>query len=267
MSGVRVIWLLGINLFVGCRAEAPEDYDALISYMVEHYHDDPAYLEDGVDQLFTLLGDDVAKNLGRGQRIQTLTAEAVQTLEPDLEYQPELLGIVRSRDFPYTVEDLAYTNFLVHPRDVFTNPDAVNERTYLSEPECFVDGECEDLEYEATLQRFLPLGIDATIYFHTHIRWVESDWGPVFIQQRWLTDTPEISVNWIHLNHGYSFAVTIPWADEDDTVYAKQIEHIWGDIALGDMPIPEEGAFMVASDVLGGILRQFEEYLDANPLR
>ena len=34
---------------------------------------------------------------------------------------------------------------------------------------------------------------------------------------------------------------------------------------MGDMPIPEEGAFMVASDVLGGILRQFEEYLDANP--
>ena len=102
------------------------------------------------------------------------------------------------------------------PRDVFTNPDAINERTYIGEPECFVDGECEDLEYEATLQRFLPLGIDATIYFHTHIRWVESDWGPVFVQQRWLTDTPEVSVDWIHLNHGYSFAVTIPWVDDDD---------------------------------------------------
>ena len=42
--------------------------------------------------------------------MQTLTSEAVETLEPDLVEQPELLGIVRSRDFPYTVEDLAYTN-------------------------------------------------------------------------------------------------------------------------------------------------------------
>ena len=58
--------------------------------------------------------------------------------------------------------------------------------------------------------------------------------------------------------------MTIPWAEEED-LYAKQIEHIWGDVALGDMPLPEEGAFMVASDVLGGILRQFEEYLDNNP--
>ena len=31
--------------------------------MVEHYHEDPAYLEDGVEQLFTLLDDDVAKSL------------------------------------------------------------------------------------------------------------------------------------------------------------------------------------------------------------
>ena len=149
-----MIWIIGLNLFVGCRAEAPEDYDALMSYMIEHYHDDPAFLEDGVEQLFELLDDDVAKKLGRGQRMQTLTPEAIETLEPGLTAQPELLGIVRSRDFPYTVEDLAYTNFLVHPRDVFTNPDAINERTYIGEPECFVDGECEDLEYEATLQRF-----------------------------------------------------------------------------------------------------------------
>lgn len=254
-----MLWLL-----IACRAEAPEDYDALISYMVEHYHDDESYLEDGVDQLLALLDDDVSKKLGRGQRTQGLTVEAIETLEPGLEEQPELLGIVRSRDFPYIVEDLAYTNFMVHPRDVFTNPDAINERTYIGDPECFVNGECAELEYEATLQRFLPLGIDATIYFHTHVRWVESDWGPVFVQQRWLTDTPEVSADWIHLNHGYSFAVTIPWEDEDDMV-AKQIEHIWGDVALGDIPLPEEGAFMVASDVLGGILRQFEEYLDNNP--
>lgn len=255
--------LLLLGLF-GCRAEAPEDYDALLSYMVEHFHDDPVYLEDGVAQMLTLLDEDVAKKLDRGQRMQTLTTEAIDTLEPGLTTQPELLGIVRSRDFLYTVEDLAHTNFMVHPSDVFTNPDAINERTYIGEPECFVGGECVELEYEATLQRFLPLGIDATIYFHTHIRWVESEIGPVFVQQRWLTDTPEVSVDWIHLNHGYSFAVTIPWEDEDG-LRAKQIEHIWGDVALGDIPLPEEGAFMVASDVLGGILRQFEEYLDAHP--
>ena len=39
---------------------------------------------------------------------------------------------------------------------------------------------------------------------------MESDWGNVFVQQRWLTDTPEVSVDWIHLNMGIPFAVTIP---------------------------------------------------------
>lgn len=243
----------------------PEDYDAVVSYMVEHFHENPTYLEDSVVQLFDIMNDTVQRKLERGRRIEALTPEAIDTLEPELEEQPTLLGIVKSRDFPYTVEDLAYTNFLVHPRDVFTNPDAINERTYIGDPECFVNQECDELAYDAILQRFLPLNIDATIYFKTAIRWVDSDLGPVFVQQRWLTDTPDVSVDWIHLNHGYSFAITFPVEDDDGEMQSKQIEHIWGDIALGDIPLPEEGAFMVANDVLGGILRQFEEYLDDHP--
>ena len=252
------MWLM---LWVACRAPLPENYDALISYMIENFDEEPSYLEDGMDQMLLLLDESLSKKVSKGRRIEGLSNEAIEQLEPGLETQPQLLGIVRSRDYPYTVGDLAQTNFLVHPRDVFTNPDAINERTYIGDPQCFIDLECDELEYEATLQRFLPLNIDATIYFRTHIRWVESDLGPVFLQKRWLTKEPEVSVDWIHLNHGYSFAATF-YLEDEEGLYAKQIEHIWGDIALGDLPIPEEGAFMVANDVLGGILRQFEDYLD-----
>lgn len=251
------MWLM---FWVACREPVPEDYDTLISYMVEHFEDE-MILEDGMEQLYSLFDESLSKKVSKGRRIDGLTSSAIEQLEPGLDTQPELLGIIKSRDYPYTVNELAHTNFLVHPRDVFTNPDAINERSYIGDPQCFVDLECDELEYEATLQRFLPLNIDATIYFHTQIRWIETDLGPVFIQKRWLTDDPEVSADWIHLNHGYSLAITFPLDGEED-LYAKQIEHIWGDIALGDLPIPEEGAFMVANDVLGSILRQFEDYLD-----
>ena len=106
-----MIWILGLNLFVGCRAEAPEDYDALISYMIEHYHDDPAYLEDGVEQLFALLGEDVAKKLGRGQRMQTLTPEAIETLEPGLLSNLNCWGLFGLEIFPIQLKTLRTPTF------------------------------------------------------------------------------------------------------------------------------------------------------------
>jgi len=249
-------------LLWGCSPiEAPEEYDDLASYLYEHLQDDPEYLEVGMSQLYTLLEEE-SEAIDKGYRLNTLSWEAIQMVDDREDAPADLLGIAKSVDFSYGVDDLAYVNFQVHPRDVFTNPNAVNERTYIGDPECFVAQECEFLIYEAVLQRFLPLNIVATIYFSTEIRWVQTEYGMAFIQRRWLTDDPEINVDWLQVDAGYSLAITLP---STTTATAKQIEHVWGGVALGDLPLPEDGAYMVATDVLGNILGQFEEYLDEHP--
>ena len=164
---MRVIWLLGINLFVGCQAQAPEDYDALISYMVEHYHEDPAYLEDGVEQLFTLLDDDVAKKLGRGKRMQTLTSEAVERWNQTWWNSQSCWVLFVLVIFRTPLKIWLTPTWSVLGMSLPIQTRSMSELSGRSR--YFVDGECEDLEYEATLQRFYPW-YRCRFYFQTHIR-------------------------------------------------------------------------------------------------
>ena len=180
-----------------------------------------------------------------------LSLEAIQTIE-DREVAPELLGISKSVDYNYPVDDFAYVNFIVHPRDVFLNPNAENEREYDGDPVCFVEHTCDSLHYSAVLERHLPLEVVAKIYFETDIRWVDTQYGSAFIQRRWLSDDTQINKDWLRINSGYAMAVTLPMENGN----AKQIETIWGDIDVGELPLPEDTAFILATGVLDKILMQ-----------
>ena len=246
----------------GCRPiVAPEDFNELASFMYEHF-DDAQYMEVSLAQMQVLL-DEREEEFDKGYRLDNLSLEAIQTIEPNKNTVPDLLGISKSVDYHYPVSDIAYVNFAVHPKDVFENPNAQNERWYIGDPDCFVRQECETLEYEASLERSLPLNVVATLYFHTNIRWVQTEYGPAIVQKRWLTDDPEINVDWLHLNAGYGLSMTLPSLTDDEV--SKHIETIWGDIVLGDLPLPEDAAFLLATDVLQSLLMKFEIYLDEHP--
>lgn len=244
-------------LFVACKpVVAPDNYDELMSYLYQNFDEDEEYLEEGLAQLNLILEDQAAA-ITEGYRIDKLSLEAIQMIE-ERDTEPDLIGISKSVDFKYPVDDFAYANFAVHPREIFVNPNAQNEREYDGDPLCFVEQACEQLHYSAILERKLPLDINATIYFETDIRWVDTEHGPAFIQRRWLTDDTKINKDWIAINSGYSVAVTLPMENGN----AKQIETVWGDVAVSDLPLPEDVAFVLATGALDKILRQFEEYLE-----
>ena len=245
----------------GCRPiVAPEDFNELASFMYEHF-DDAEYLEVSLAQIQVLL-EERESEFAKGYRVNDFSLEAIQTVEPERVTVPDLLGISKSVDYSYPVDDIAYVNFAVHPKDVFVNPNAQNDRWYVGDPDCFVRQECDYLEYEAMLERSLPLNVVATLYFHTSIRWIDTPMGPTIIQKRWLTADPEVNVDWLHLNAGYGLSMTLPTENNQST----HIETIWGDIVLGDLPLPEDAAFLLATDVLESLLMKFEEYLDENPI-
>lgn len=246
-----------IFLLFACKSVvAPEDYDSLMSFVYENFHGEEETLEDSLTQLNLIL-EEQSDAIYKGYRIDRLSLEAIQTIE-EREKEPNLLGISKSVDFNYPVDDFAYVNFAVHPQDVFLNPSAQNEREYVGDPLCFVNHSCEMLHYSAILERSLPLNIVATIYFETDVRWVDTKFGPAFIQRRWLTDDSKISLDSVSINAGYSMAVTIPMEDGN----AKQIETVWGDVDIGELPVPEETAFLLGAGALEKILFQFEDYLD-----
>ena len=238
--------------------QAPEDFDSLASFLYEHFHADEDLVQEGIVNLTDWV-DNNEDVLGKGYRTDELSLEARESVTVTAA-DPNLLGVAVSYDYTHPVEDIAYANFGVHPRDVFTNPDAINEREYSTDPECFLERECIFLRHDSILQRYLPFGLEMVMDFATDARWVETERGPALLQRRWLTQEVEINKEWLQLQAGYALSFVMPM--EDGT--AKQLEMVWGDAVLGDLPVPEDGAFLIVTDIMGNILEKFEEYLDSN---
>ena len=246
-------------LFIACNpVQAPEGFDALASFLYEHFHADEALVQEGIVNLTDWV-DENEDILSAGYRTAELTLDARESVDVTVT-DPNLLGVAVSYDYTHSVEDLAYANFAVHPRDVFTNPDAINEREYVSDPACFLEQECVFLRHNSVLQRYLPFGLEMVMDFATDARWVETERGQALLQRRWLAKEVDINKEWLQLKAGYALSFVMP--TEDGT--AKQLEMVWGDAVLGDLPVPEDGAFLIVIDIMGNILEKFEEYLDNN---
>ena len=72
-----MIWL---SLLLGCTAiDAPEDFDALNSFLYENFHASDRYLEQGLENLIEWLPDNEA-DLAEGYRVSNLSTEAIASV-------------------------------------------------------------------------------------------------------------------------------------------------------------------------------------------
>ena len=102
-----------IFLLFACKSVvAPEDYDSLMSFVYENFHGEEEVLEESLTQLNLIL-EEQSDAIYKGYRIDRLSLAAIQTIE-EREKEPNLLGISKSVDFNYPVDDFAYVNFAVH---------------------------------------------------------------------------------------------------------------------------------------------------------
>ena len=78
-------------LIVSCSPiEAPEDFDALNSFLYENFHERPKYLETGVENLYAWLPENELA-LEEGYRVENLSNSAIESVE---QTPPEqLIGI------------------------------------------------------------------------------------------------------------------------------------------------------------------------------
>lgn len=246
--------------FVACRApDAPEDFDALNSYLYENFESPDRFVEQGLNNLIEWLplNEDDLKD---GYRVSNLSPAAIEitgNLPPN-----QLYGIALGVDYNHPVDDVAYASFSIDPEVLNPESDAYNIRTYHTEPDCFLRHDCDVIQYSSEVQSFLPLGIEVISYIFSEARWVETDWGMAYIQRRWLTDTPKVSVDWAHVNGEYGFILSLP---DPDTGNSLRIEATWIDMSLDGIPIPEDLAIQLSLGALRDSINVTNTYLDSNP--
>ena len=134
-----------------------------------------------------------------------------------------------------------------------------NDREYLTDVDCFLEHECDVIQYSAEAQSFLPLNIEVISYFFSEARWVETELGTAYIQRRWQTEQPEISVDWAHVNSEYGMIITLP---QEDNSSVKRIEALWIDMTIDGLPIPEDLAVQLSLGALENSIANIDNYLD-----
>ena len=245
-------------LLIACAPiDAPEDFDALNSYLYEKFHEKPKYLEAGLENLYAWLPENEA-DLEEGYRVENLSSAAIESVEQTA--PEELVGVATSIDINYSVDEIAYVHFGIDPEDLNPDEDAYNDREYLTDKQCFLDHSCDLVQYEAEIQVFLPLNIEIISYIFSEARWVDTEWGPAYIQRRYLTKEPEPSADWVNIGAEYGFIITLP----QESGLVKRIEATWIDLSLDGLPVTEAMATQLGLSTLQSSIQETTTYLDTH---
>ena len=94
----------------------------------------------------------------------------------------------------------------------------------------------------------MPLNIMLSTTTDEQVRWIETSIGPMYIQRRWFTSIPEVSIDWLDLRSEYALMFSIPHAD--GRTGSTRIEMTWVDISFGEIPISEELALMLGIEAI-----------------
>ena len=258
------------NVFVSswlmaCTAiDAPTDFDALNSFLYQHFTSSDRYLEEGMENLIEWMPKHEA-DLAEGYRVSELSVDAISTVEQTP--SDELIGIAISRDYDHAVDDVAYASFAIHPEDLDPTAETYNNREYITDPECFLRHECDVVQYSSEVQTLLPLGIEVIAYIFSEARWVETSLGTAYIQRRWHMQPPDVNVDWVTVENEYGLTITLPQPTihEEEASNLKRIESLWINMSIDGLPIPEDLAVELGLGSLRESIDRTDTYLDEHP--
>lgn len=198
-------------IFLSCHApQAPEDYQELVSYLfINMDHEDETYPSAGLENLQAWLDSSEASLVEDGVQIEQLPLEAVQNLSGESHSVADTSGVsvvTKSAYGPELIADaLTQYSFAEMMPDVYD----VYDRTFSQGQDCIVEMECDWAQAEAyTVADWGILGkVEAqrTIQF----RWIETSFGPVFLQRWWLTEPSKGSSLGLVIQNQYYIGATM----------------------------------------------------------
>ena len=247
--------------FLACSVpDAPETLDLLGSYLFTEYaNPDERYMEQGMENLKTWI-DANREDVQEGYRIENISIEAIEALELEHETNLEgLIGAAVATDITLSVEETIEYVILADPMEI--SPDAYGyfEREWDGDVDCFLRKECKQIDYDADMHNYFPLGIEISSKVHGQYQWIMAPSGDYVIQRRWMKNPGISNKDWFQVDQDYALTIYMP---NDGGLRFMDME--WIVTLLGDIPVPEDFAIGLAIDSITKNRKRIESYIIEN---
>ena len=177
----RVAWILLGLLVAGCESgnsepppSAPPELDDLIHLFLQNIDgDDSTLVGDGAMNLaqWYETGDSVVDGLASGM-VSEVTQEELDQLE-DMTWEPDpslVTGVYSLRAVDCSFEQMIDVFLEPDQKSLFPNTYTAYEREFDSDPDCFDDETCDQLDYHSTNTTELALEIEMTYDMATRLK-------------------------------------------------------------------------------------------------
>jgi len=204
--------------------EAPAELSELAGFLFEHFpDDDPAPLQGGVANLDAWLRDHIEDTTDDGYEVTDLREEVLDSVNPGQDHHmDDLAGASVGFVSDFGVDALARALVLDEQEDVFPQSYETHDRTFLSDPDCFMPHDCDFVETDnVTLATYAGL-IKVATHSDAEFRWVrwEREEGAgeswALLHRTWLLDEADVTpAGLVRVFEQLYVGVTIDWDGDD----------------------------------------------------
>ena len=258
-----VLLAAGLAFLVSCSRppDAPTDLETLTGFLFEHMKDeDPDAMSAGVANLDAWLSTNLAPT-SEGYAIANISQESLNTLDGMERNSDGLDGAAVSTSSRFAVQEIAAGLIEADQMQVYPGRFDTYARTFSEDIDCFLDHQCEAMDYRSDLDTNLPLGIQVNTKVNGTFRWVDLDGKPVLVGRTWLEEPAEVSVSFFKVKAQYYLTINLPTEADGST----RLHAMWAETQLLSASIPETTALnMLISSLTNGD-EMLYEYLEAQP--
>jgi len=257
-------WVLPILFLVsGCKAppDAPIQLDALCAWMFAHFDDDdPRNMRAGAENLDVWLGENLDATL-EGYTVNNLSPSDVQNLPLDNPSVDSIVGAAVGHVSPYGVLSMADPLVVEDQTQVFPDSFDAHQRTFLTDPTCFVDESCDVVRTENEVESSYALGLKVSTHGRADYRWVDLGHGNLALVHRtFLLEPADTSFAWLQINAQYFIGVMLP--QDDGTT--RRVSATWISAIVGASPVPKATALNLIIKSMQSDSTDLDTWLDDN---
>jgi len=248
-------------VFCACEKplEAPVEFDDLCAFVFEHAGDeDTEALKLGIKNLQEWLARNRA-SVEEGYVVENLDPAWVESHEGKAYDLTDLLGVAFAMRYDHDLGRISKKILHDNEEPSFAEDGRLRDkRTYHSDHHCFIEGTCDFVSYETEAIQNYPLGIEATVKFHSELRRVQTEVGTAVIARNWLTSPSEFNWDWIQLDLSYYMGLAV----EIEPGLVERTEATWMLAAFAGAPVSIDMGLAMALDKMKNNANGFREGLD-----
>ena len=249
----RLIATLALGtLAVACKGrpeDAPAELDDLCAYLYSHHSDeDPAAEEAGVANLALWL-DAHMDETAEGYTVHNLDQSTLDSLDSQDRDVTKIIGSAVGSSTELAVDDLVGPLITEDQALIYTSNFDSFERTFTTDPECFVDGTCDRVVFENVSVADLSIAGSLETKSQGQDLWVSTEHGMAIVHRSYMHEPAKNT--FIQMEQQYNLAVTIPMASGG----VARLQAVWADVEFVGMDVPESTALNM---LIKGLTKQDE---------